>query len=354
MSGTPSFSTLKLFLVLGALAWAVLPVQAQYRPHYRAPVSNPYNYYPPNYPGYNYFFGNPLTGVANIIDAQSNFMQGEEQARIMREQVNQSKLDTRKKTIEEMWYERENLPTYSDDREKDERLRLRASLHNPPTNEILSARALNELLPYTQKLASQGTMGPPISLDPDTLNNINFTVGSQGNPGLLKDGGKMSFPIALRGPTQQRLQKNIQEAVQLAKSDELTIDLLSQINKDVDTLDESLSNGIRTSKIDTTMYLNGKRFLDDLKSSLRVLQQADVARVLSNSYAAKGNTVQELVQNMSRSGQKFAPALPGEEGSYIALHSAMVAFALAASPNDSAFRIRLGQPPIAGASSAKN
>ena len=51
------------------------------------------------------------------------------------------------------------------------------------------------------------------------------------------------------------------------------------------------------------------------------------ARLLDGTYAATGGTVAELVLNMTSSGLRFAPATPGNEAPYFALHSALVAFA---------------------------
>src|SRR6516164_1520848 len=61
-------------------------------------------------PGYGFFpyAGGYWNGQAAMLDAYGNLGVSQEQARIMREQANQAKLDTKKKTIDFMGYERAN------------------------------------------------------------------------------------------------------------------------------------------------------------------------------------------------------------------------------------------------------
>lgn len=327
------------------------PAERRRSPAYGVPGPGPWGPWGGGW--YNYAAGGRLTGAANVIDAQGQFMQDQEQARLQREQVNRSKLDTRKATMEEMWYERENRPTYSDDRERDQRLQLRAALKNPPTNEITSGRAMNQLLQYCQSLSQNGHQGPPVPIDPSMLKDISFTVGTAGNPSLLTSGLFTSPPIALRGPIADDLHKNINEAIERARSDTLTVDLIMQINTDVAKMEKKLSDDIRASKIDTTMWLNGTRYMTELKDSLRVLQQPNAAQVLGGAYQVTADSVGELVYAMTRKGLKFAPALQGREGAYLSLHDSMTSFAMAASPNDSAFRIRLSNYPTSSDSKTR-
>ena len=46
----------------------------------------------------------------------------------------------------------------------------------------------------------------------------------------------------------------------------------------------------------------------------------------NQKWVAKGKTVAELIQNMTAAGLRFAPATPGDEGAYRALHFALVAY----------------------------
>lgn len=349
MLGNCKRGGLLLAVVFAALAMDCMTGWAAYRPHYYS-RSHRYHSYRPYYHNryrrYNYGYGSPLNGVASIINARANFMKQAENARLLREKVNQAKLDTRKKTIQELLYERDNLPTYQDDVERTQQLRLRAALEQPPTNEITSGRALNTLLPSVRDQIQQGIFGPPHALDPALLQSINATTAHGNNPGLLKDGGKMAWPVALRGVQQEQLQQELVLAVQEARNNALTPEILAQIRSGVAALDASLSTGIRAEKIDTQMYLSGKRFLDGLNSAVRVLEQPDASKILSGAATLHGQTVEELVANMTHDGLEFAPALPGEEAAYISLYHSLRAY-LGAAQQDMAFGLPLA--PTGGA-----
>src|SRR5258708_25435465 len=85
-------------LLAAVLALAVAgPATAQYPP-------NPY--YPP--PGYGYGPGSQLAGAAQVIQAQGQLGLDQEQQRIMRQKVDQEKLNTKTMTLDEAHYENAN------------------------------------------------------------------------------------------------------------------------------------------------------------------------------------------------------------------------------------------------------
>ncbi|MGH7168664.1 MAG: hypothetical protein ACRELG_00100, partial [Gemmataceae bacterium] len=70
------------------------------------------------------------------------------------------------------------------------------------------------------------------------------------------------------------------------------------------------------------------RYLRELKESVQVLQQNDVAKYFRAAWKPKGATVAELVQQMTREGLRFAPAVSGDEAYYTTLHRALVNYDL--------------------------
>src|SRR5262245_5541852 len=54
-----------------------------------------------------------LQGSASVINSVGNLYTQQEQARILREQANQAKLETKKKNLDLLNYERENTWTYT-------------------------------------------------------------------------------------------------------------------------------------------------------------------------------------------------------------------------------------------------
>ena len=87
-------------LLLAFGVWVGVPAaHGQYPPGYANP------YYPQGSPGYNY-----LNGQADVVRAQGDLANANEQARILREKANQAKIDTKRKAFDEMMYEKAKTP----------------------------------------------------------------------------------------------------------------------------------------------------------------------------------------------------------------------------------------------------
>jgi hypothetical protein len=319
-------------ILVGAalLAGSAPPVRAQ---------QNPYNpYYVPAWSGYGP--GGTLQGVAAGLDATGNQWIQRQQAQLVGQQAEQAKLVTKKQTFDLMQYERANTPTYTEVQEKTDAMKIRRLLNAAIPGEIQNGSAMNTLMPYLLRLTYQGTHGAPVPLDPTLMRQINVTTATQfGGIGLLANVGDLNWPFALRGPTQQRVDDLLTTAVSAAARNNLQPDTYFAIKKDVDKLSDELSKNFRQEKFDGGMYLEGRRFLDSLNDSLRVLQSPNAANYFNGTYAARGNTVDELLQYMAQQGLKFGPMAPGGAAAYQSLYNAMVAFA-AGAQNDSGFRMR--------------
>src|SRR5262249_13768739 len=146
------------------------------------PGYDPYGYpwysYPDPYRGY-------LSGAADVINAQGRFAVSQQEALYKREQVRQARMDTRRKIWEQWLWERQHRPTPNDELRRLEEAEAERAPNFAPMPEIWSGKALNDLLRDLQKLQAKGPL-PSVSLDQDTLDQINVTTGTGGNAGLLK------------------------------------------------------------------------------------------------------------------------------------------------------------------------
>jgi hypothetical protein len=305
--------------------------------------SNPYGYGPYGYGGYPYYYDpyqGYLSGAADVINSQGRFMVNQQQAFQMREQVRQEMVNTRRKAFDEYLYEREKTPTPEEDRERYMRQQLARSRNNPPLTEIWSGKALNDLLADLQKLQGKGDTATlrtfQMPLDEDNLKRVNVAPSdSRGNIGLLKDQGKLTWPVALSGAEfkeqRERINSLVQEAVKQAEfNNQVDPGVIRQLTRDVEQMETQLR---RTGRdLPPTPYIDAKTFLGNLASSIAALQQRDVGNYFTGKYALRAKTVPELVKYMSEQGLRFAPAVPGEEGPYQALYQALVGYDLAAQP----------------------
>jgi hypothetical protein len=285
--------------------------------------SLPYNFYP----GYGESaYGGYLRGNADVINSSGNYLIQNQQANLMKQQVEQAKIDTRRKNFDEWMYEQANTPTTEDLREKARMEQIRRSRFDPPTTEIWSGKALNDLFFDLRKLQGAGGAGPTVPLDPDMVKQLNVTPGgNNANIGLLKDAGKFKWPLALKANTfnagRQKMDQLAPQALQQARTGDVDPDTLNAMIDTVDGLEQQLKDNV--ANISANQYIASLRYLRQLEDSVKALQDPKVANYVNGKWQAKGNSVAELVANMSQDGLQFAAAVSGQQAAYVSVYRAM-------------------------------
>jgi len=309
-----------------------------YSSPYSSASSSPYSssYGSQSYDPYNGY----LSGAAQVITSQGKLMVNQQQAYRMREQVRQETVETRRKVFEAYLYERERAPTAQDERERYMSQQLARSRNNPPVTEIMSGKALNDLLADLQKLSARNEAATlrtfPVALDEDGFKHINLSPSpGKGNIALLKDAGRLSWPVALSGPElkepRERLNSLAQAVVKQAEfNNQVDAGSIRQMEDDVARMRDGLKR-IGT-ELPPSPYIQAKNYLDSLDSAITGLQQRNVGNYFTGKYTLRGKSVPELVKYMAAEGLRFAPALPGEQASYQALYQALVQYDVAAQP----------------------
>jgi hypothetical protein len=292
-------------------------------------------FYPFGWGGFGYGlgrYGGYMQGAADLTVANAQYELTTQQARIVREQANREHILTNRAAMEERQYESDQWMMRHDPdtiRRQDQERVLQRSLHNPPPTEIWSGEALNAVLKDVQNAISKGVSAPPVPLDGATLARINLTDGTNYNGvGMLKDLTRFNWPLVCRkeafAQDRQQIEEMSRKAVDQVMSNNLDPDLLDKLNEAVATMKNDVDTA--APNMTPTQYIQASRYLGEVKQSLKVLQDPNVANYFNKKWTAQGNTVGDLVQNMTGQGLKFAPAAPGEEASYTALHSAMVTY----------------------------
>jgi hypothetical protein len=281
-------------------------------------ASNPYNGY--------------LRGAADVTTANANYQMIIQQARLVREQANQSHLQTRRRIIEEAEWERGRMPNPERVREADIEAALTRARRDPPLTEVWSARSLNALLNHLAAEQGKGAKGPTVALDEETLKSINLTPGdSRANAGLLKDDGKLQWPRSLQSAefndARTRLSRLMEEAVQKLKFNPNTPvpqGLITDMQSDLRRLNEQLADSV--SDLSPSQYIEARRYLNQVGDAVAALSDPKVGAYFNQNWVGKAKNVAELVNYMARSGLRFAPATPGDEPAYAALWRALADF----------------------------
>jgi hypothetical protein len=270
--------------------------------------------------------GGYLGGSAALIDAQGNYLIQHQQAKLVREQARQAEIDTRRKAFDERRYEQANTPTLEEVRMKARMEQVRRSRFDPPVTEIYSAKALNDLLFSLQRLQGAKAWSRSVPLDPSILQQINATPGgTNAICALLKDGGKLQWPAALKSSTfdagRQRMEQLLPQALEQARSGKIDAETLTSLSDTIEALEQQLKEHV--VGIPVNPYIEARRYLHALDDSVKALQGPAVANHINGTWQAKGSTVAELVDYMTRHGLQFAPAVRGQEAAYVALQRAM-------------------------------
>ncbi len=292
-------------------------------PYYANPYSS---YYDP--------YGGEFRGVADLVSAYGKYAIDNNRARLLNQEVERSKIETRRKIFDEWRYERANMPTAEDVRQRTREIELTRARRDPPLAEVLTGSTLNSLLSHLKEAHAKGQRGPTtLALDADALKKINVTSGHGGNLGVLKplaNSGKLSWPLSLRSPTfdqlRRRVESNAADAIDRAKiNGEVDAAVMKDLLDDVKQLHRTLEDSV--GDLSPATYIEAKRYLNLLDDSMRALQDPNVKNYFNNGdYAAKGKTVADLIDNMAKNGLTFAAATPGDEAAYRAVQTYLAAY----------------------------
>jgi hypothetical protein len=314
--------------------------------------TNPYVRPPAYYPGYPYpggFYpgtiGGAYYGQADLVRAQGELTIMTEQARSEREKANQAKLETKRKAFDQMMYEKANTPTLTEDLQYEAGLSTQRLIASPMPAEIAAGKTLNAMMPMIASLSLKGAQGPVIPLNQNQLHYLNVTVGKEGPTlGMLSDGGaKLNWPLGLQGPKQEKVAAQIPVLVSEARTGSVDAKLYREVTNQLSQINEDLRKQFHKEEIDGGEFLECRRFLDSLTQSVQALRSPTSQRVLDGSYAAKGRTVPELVDYMTKNGLSFAPSNPGQEAVYQAMHEQFAAYTTSAQAA-AGFQVRYNPP----------
>lgn len=268
-----------------------------------------------------------MNGAANITTANAEYQKTIQEAKLIKQQAQRSALKTRRATIEERKYELAQMPDPEEVRQKQLARDLQRARHNPPSTEIWSGAALNALYGAIKDGQSRGLNGPEVPLSYEVLRHINLSTGTtRGGTGLLRDGGKLTWPATLRkpefDPERKKIDEQMQKAVQQAYVGQVDVGLLDGIEQSVKDLQKAIDS--RADTLSPNQFIQASRYTRELKSSYQVLQQSDVAKYFKPAWTPQGSTVADLVKQMTQQGLRFAPATSGDETYYTSLHRSLV------------------------------
>jgi hypothetical protein len=296
-----------------------------------------FSYTPPP-PGYGpYQYQTPtngfLTGAADVMNASGQYMIQNQQANLTREQVKSAHIDNRRRMYDQLQYEKMNTPTQWQRQAEDRQEQLMQARHNPPLTEIWEGISLNLLLDDIRQVqTATGLRGAMIPLEPDLLPHISLTTGSgRQSSTMLANGGKLKWPPEMDEPrfaeSRTQISQLFAQATQEAGSaDGLTGQTRRQLKAAIGVLQNAVDDAVMD--MTPTDNIHAKVFVNKVEASARLLDDPNVAKTINGEWAPKGATVEELIANMTRNGQRFGPAGPADKPYYTSLYQSVLAYDL--------------------------
>ncbi len=296
---------------------------------------NPYaggGYDPYNSPYFGTMGGGSVAyGQAELLKGYGTAIINQEQARVLREQAMQAKIDTARKRFDFELYVKAMTPTYADEQKKIAKNTLKRIQNNSNPAEISNGKALNILLDDVRMFPLKKAAMDPISMSDDVLKQLNVTTRTAG-VGLLRHEGKFNWPAALVDIVPADQLKAIEKQVQIvavnAAAGKIDAQVLADLNTRMDEIKRTLVK--RIDDVNTGKYMEADRFLSDFRDARQGIEEGQmVVQDKFTRFVQGGKTVQEVSDYMVANGLRFAPATVYDEGGYRALHSALVAFDIA-------------------------
>jgi hypothetical protein len=281
--------------------------------------------------GYSGYYETPegglLRGTAELVNSQGKWLVSLQQASLLKEQTKQARIATRGKQFDEYVHEQSQTPTFEANREAFDSQRLIQSLNQASEGDILSGQALNVILADVAKTDDRAVRGPVAPLDNDVLQHVNLTSGRGANAGLLNKDGPLTWPAALlaEGPKADR--EHIDELIPRLRRQALSGRVDAGTVKDMAVVSQRMRQELKADvkNLSAKQYTEASGFLKQMDDAVLVLSGPD-AHTLVSRQNAQGKDVAELARYMILQGLRFAPAAPGDEGAYAALHRALVAY----------------------------
>src|SRR5262249_38645732 len=198
------------------------------------------------------------------------------------------------------------LPTPEELRDRERARALDRARKDPPLTDVLSAVALNDLYRHLAREQAKERPGPKVDLPEEVLKKVNLAPNdSRANPGLLKDDGKLQWPLPLEGKEFQEartaLQRALEDAVQQVKfKNPVKAGTLRDLNGYLQKLNDTLRASV--ADLSPSEYITAQRYLRQLGDGIAALSDPKVGDYFNHNWVSEAKTVGELVKYMARNG----------------------------------------------------
>ena len=258
-----------------------------------------------------------LSGAADVISAQGQYLISQQQSRLVSTQADMSRLKYRNALIEQQALR--EVP------EAEGRRNARAAAVAPTRNRaqqpdqsgylVGQFRQVNSLLKAMQQGELQGLKADPVPLPADILKHLNFTTGDKLRRRCGDAQGFQQLAMAVRPaerPFPGRRDKDQRTGEPSGGGDQSGGRVSAANVQQPKQLRGAMKNMVASNQtLSPSDWIESKSFLSNLMCWCRSLRNPDVAQYFNGGYSPKAKTVGELVSELTAKGLHFAPATQG-------------------------------------------
>jgi len=203
------------------------------------------------------------------------------------------------------------------------------ALINPPEEEILSGKALNELAARIADLEKHGKKASAGLCPPDLMNKIVFAGGPAADTANALRNAAPSFPEVLVQPRFASLRTDLTEAYTPVASVVLTVKKVDAASADklaaaVKKARDAAAPGLADASVaDATSVAN---FFNQLEVAAKFVREPAAIGVVGPKWATVGSNVAELLQHLAKYQIRFGRVSSGDEATYFSLHRGLLAY----------------------------
>jgi hypothetical protein len=291
-------------------------------------------YYPGAYGGY-------MQGLASVTNANGQYQMQIQQARVEQQQAeqarNKTRLDWDKTRIEETNLRSQeataNREYRENVREQARQETLNWSRKDPPAHYIYEGVALNAIADEIKQLQLDSSLrGPQVLVDQEILNRINVNDGTSNSAaaglGVIKPNGSLNWPVIMRSrdfePIRKVLDQQVAGAIRMVRSDSLDAETYTALQKEADKLQKYIDSLVGDMRPDD--YIRANRFSTSLEKDVVLLGGDNAKKYFSGDFKLSGSSVAEVLDNMFKSGLKFAAAGDADRQAYNAFYNSLLQY----------------------------
>jgi hypothetical protein len=203
---------------------------------------------------------------------------------------------------------------------------LAISLRAATEAEVASGEALNHIFAAIVSAEAKGGKGVSAFLPPQVLDEVRFAGPAGETVNLLRQSGRLPFPAAFDEAALRDLRNALERdfaavAAPLLAGKPLEVVKLTTLEATLKKMEAAAPAVIRDLSFQEAVA--ARRFLNQLASAVRTLKAGGITGLVNPAWSTEGTSVANLVKHMTKYKIQFAPALEGNEPTYLALHRSL-------------------------------